>query len=144
MNIIKEFQGEYRWLSNFASCSIVLDNIEYNSVEHAYMSAKSDDGDWKILCSSENYSAGKIKRLSRDIPLRKDWDSIKLSVMKECLEQKFQQEPYKSKLLSTGNSILQEGNNWGDTFWGIGLKSERGLNYLGNLIIEIREQLVKE
>ena len=41
--MIKEFRGEYAWLSNFASVPITLDGIQYPSVEHAYMSAKSKD-----------------------------------------------------------------------------------------------------
>ena len=37
---------------------------------------------------------------------------------------------------------LQEGNNWGDAFWGVHLKSEEGENNLGKLIMEIRAQLL--
>ena len=44
---ILEFQGEYRWLSNFSPCEIILDGITYKSVEHAYMSAKSENEEWK-------------------------------------------------------------------------------------------------
>jgi ribA/ribD-fused uncharacterized protein len=139
---IKEFQGEYRWLSNFAPVSIILGDWEYNSVEHAYMSAKSDDEDWKILCASENMTAGQIKRKSRDIALVDNWNEIKLSVMKECIKQKFKQEPYKSKLMATKDFILEEGNTWGDEFWGINLKTGRGQNNLGKLIMSVREGLV--
>ena len=38
--MIKEFKGDYRWLSNFTPCKIELDGFIYPSVEHAYMSAK--------------------------------------------------------------------------------------------------------
>lgn len=51
--MIREFQGEYRWLSNFAPVLIKLDGI-YPSVEHAYMSAKSDDMKWKLFCQDRN------------------------------------------------------------------------------------------
>jgi hypothetical protein len=30
--------------------------------------------------------------------------------MKECIKQKFSQEPYKTKLIETGNQHIQEGN----------------------------------
>lgn len=141
MNTIKEFQGEYRWLSNFAPVKITLDNIEYPSVEHAYMSAKSNDINWKHQCANTNKTPGQIKRLSRAIRLIANWDETKLKVMALCLHQKFNQEPYKSKLKNTVDAILQEGNNWGDEFWGINLKTGKGQNNLGQLIMNIRAGL---
>ena len=49
----KEFKDEFRWLSNFIPCDIILDNITYSSVEHAYQSAKSDNPEWKEFCRTE-------------------------------------------------------------------------------------------
>ena len=43
MNKILQFQGEYRWLSNFAPVKIKLDGYTFASVEAAYMSAKCSD-----------------------------------------------------------------------------------------------------
>jgi len=40
--MIKEFQGEHRWLSNFTPVNILYKGYIYSSVEHAYVSAKSD------------------------------------------------------------------------------------------------------
>lgn len=139
----KEFQNEYRWLSNFAPCKIILDGVEYPSVEHAYMSAKSDDEDWKDFCSNPNNKAGDVKRQSKHIQLKRNWDSIKISVMEECVNQKFTQEPYKSKLLATGDVYLQEGNRWNDKFWGVCLKTNKGENHLGKLIMNVRKKNIK-
>lgn len=61
--------------------------------------------------------------------------------MENCLRQKFKQEPFKSKLLATGNIIIQEGNRWNDKFWGICLKTNQGENHLGKMIMKIREEL---
>lgn len=36
---------------------------------------------------------------------------------------------------------IQEGNYWGDTFWGVDLKKREGENNLGKLVMEIREKL---
>ncbi len=141
--MIREFKQEYRWLSNFAPVNIKIGGISYPSVEHAYMSEKSLDKSWKEFCANEENSAGKVKRASRDILLRDDWDSIKVCVMKECLEQKFLQNPYKELLIQTGCQRIEEGNNWGDTFWGVCLKSGKGKNTLGNLIMEIRSNIKK-
>jgi ribA/ribD-fused uncharacterized protein len=139
--IIREFQGAYRWLSNFSACKIVLDGVEYASVEHAYMSAKSTDSKWKLFCSLTK-SPGVVKKASRSIALPQDWDSQKVLVMKQCLEQKFSQEPYRSLLLATHNAVIQEGNRWGDTFWGVCLRTGIGKNILGKLIMGIRQSIV--
>ena len=139
--MITEFQNEYRWLSNFAPVKIKLDGLEFPSVEHAYMSAKSEDAEWKKFCSNPNNKAGDVKRQSRNITLKDNWNEIKLDIMKECVNQKFSQAPYRTKLLETGTQHLQEGNRWNDKFWGVCLKTNKGENTLGKLIMEIRATL---
>jgi ribA/ribD-fused uncharacterized protein len=139
--MIKEFQNEYRWLSNFSPCLIMLEGVKYPSVEHAYMSAKSDDVNWKMFCADSNNTPGQVKKQSKNIKLVDNWDFIKLDVMKNCLVQKYNQEPYKTKLIETGNQHIQEGNMWNDKFWGVCLKTNKGENNLGKLIMEIRNTL---
>lgn len=96
--MIKEFQGEFRWLSNFAPVSVVYDGVKYRSVEHAYMAAKSNDKAWREFCKN-TYKAGEVKKASRTISLRDDWEQVKIDVMRELLEQKYNTEPYKAMLL---------------------------------------------
>lgn len=138
---IEEFQGEYRWLSNFMPVTIVLDGITYPSVEHAYVSAKCDSITWKQLCSNGGFTANKIKKAGSELPIIDNWDKIKVDVMTECLKQKFNQEPYKSNLINTASKYIQEGNRWNDTFWGFCLKTSLGENNLGKLIMKIRDDL---
>ena len=142
--MITEFQNEYRWLSNFAPVKIKLYGLEFPSVEHAYMSAKSDDVEWKKFCSNQNNKAGDVKRQSRNITLKKDWNEIKLEVMANCIKQKFNTEPYRTKLLETGTQHIQEGNRWNDKFWGVCLKTNKGENHLGRLIMDVRSALAKK
>ncbi|MCR9066815.1 MAG: NADAR family protein [Cytophagales bacterium] len=142
--MIKEFKNEYWWLSNFSPCEIQFNGMLFSSVEHAYMSAKSDDLDWKKFCSDSNNSPGKVKRKSKNIVLKDDWESTKIEVMRKLLKIKFSQNPYKQLLLNTENQVIQEGNRWGDTFWGVDLKTNVGDNNLGLLIMEIREELKEE
>ena len=106
-NIIKEFQGEYRWLSNFYFCRIVLDGVEYPSVEHAFMSAKSDDENWKEFCSDPRNSPSIVKKEGKKVKLIENWDNIKFNIMKECLIQKFNQEPFKSNFLICPTNLRQ-------------------------------------
>ena len=76
--------------------------------------------------------------------LRSDWELIKVSVMRELLVQKFFQSPYQNLLINTGDEYIQEGNRWGDTFWGVCLKTNTGSNNLGILLMEIRNDLLLE
>jgi len=141
--MIKEFQDEYRWLSNFYPVPIVYKGIEYPSTEHAYMSAKSHDPEWKEFCRTEP-KAGKVKRASRDIKLRSDWEAVKVYVMKAVLIKKFEQEPFRQWLLDTGEVYIQEGNHHKDEFWGVNLATGKGSNWLGVLIMCVRDELREE
>ena len=64
--------------------------------------------------------------------------------MAECVKQKFNQEPYRTKLLETGTLHIQEGNRWNDKFWGVCLKTNKGENHLGKLIMDVRSALAKK
>jgi ribA/ribD-fused uncharacterized protein len=138
--MIEQFRDEYRWLSNFTPVKVVYEGIEYASVEHAYMSAKSHDMVWKSRCADSQVSAAQIKKESKEIDLREDWEKVKFEVMLECVRQKMTQEPFKSKLEATGNVYIQEGNIWGDTVYGVCLKTNKGQNLLGKMIMKIREE----
>jgi len=142
--MIKEFRGQYRWLSNFTPVNIEVNKIIYPSVEHAFMSAKSNDISWKRFCADSNNSAGAVKKKSKSIKLVKDWDIIKYDIMEECLRQKFNQEPFRTKLLSTRNIDIQEEDRWNDTIWGVCLKTNIGDNKLGKLIMKIRKELQEQ
>lgn len=106
------------------------------------MSAKSDDPEWKKTCAGD-FKPGMIKKMSRSKKLAEDWDVKKLIVMEECIRKKFTQEPFKLMLVATGNCFIQEGNHWGDTFWGIDMRYRPvdGKNHLGRLIMKIRNEL---
>jgi ribA/ribD-fused uncharacterized protein len=134
--IIEEFKGEYRWLSNFMPVTIILDGITYPSVEHAYVSAKGYTKEWKMECADTTLTSANAKAKGRGLTVE-DKDEI----MTECVKQKFNQEPYKTKLLATGDRHIQEGNRWGDKYWGVCLKTNIGENKLGNIIMKIRDDL---
>jgi ribA/ribD-fused uncharacterized protein len=139
--MIKQFQNEYRWLSNFSPAEVMFNGVSYASVEHAYMSAKSNDVEWKSFCADRKNSPADVKKASKNIKLRSDWNEVKLEVMEHCVRQKMNQEPYRSKLLATGTIYIQEGNTWKDTFWGVDLRTGEGLNHLGKIIMKVRNEL---
>lgn len=140
--MITQFKEENEWLSNFATVSISSGNYLFPSVEHAYMSEKSDSKEWKLFCSNDDNPAGVVKKASYHEKLVDDWHKKKVEIMKRFLIQKFNQEPYKTLLLKTGSQHISEGNWWNDTFWGVCLKLNSGQNILGRLIMDIRNDLV--
>lgn len=73
------------------------------------------------------------------------WNEIRVTVMTNLVTQKFQKNKYLAQLLwLTGDKTLVEGNNWGDTFWGVDLHSGVGGNHLGKILMNIRGTLSSE
>jgi len=139
MEAIKEFQGEYHWLSNFYPCQVMWMGNPYPTVENAYQAAKSQEP-W-YLNKMMACSPGESKKLSREVPLPPDWEDRKVDIMLFLVRQKMSSEPFRSWLLDTGDRPIYEGNTWGDNFWGVDLKTGQGKNILGQIIMDIRGTL---
>jgi ribA/ribD-fused uncharacterized protein len=138
LNSILFFKHDFRFLSNFYPCKLVYDNLIYDSSEHAYMAQKTLD---PILREKIRLTLkpGDAKRLGSKIVLREDWEEVKLQIMYEVVLAKFiQNNSLKELLLSTGDRYLEEGNTWGDTFWGV--CNNHGENCLGQILMLIRLQ----
>lgn len=142
--MIKEFQGEYRWLSNFAAVNVNFEGKVYPSVEHAYVAAKSTDETFREYCTDIKTHPAEVKQAGKEIPLRPDWDEVKEGVMMHLLKEKYNQEPYKTQLIETKDTYIQEGNWWGDKVWGYCFKTNEGDNLLGIMIMEIRRKLIRD
>lgn len=143
--VIKEFREQYRFLSNFWSCEVVLegdDNI-YPSVEHAYQASKSCLVDQREKIKKLS-SPGKAKIYANRIQLGPYWEDSKVRIMKALLEQKFKNDPLRKLLIDTKNALLIEGNHWHDNFWGscyCDKCGDKGKNVLGKLLMEIRNEI---
>lgn len=139
--MIDRFLGEYDWLSNFYPCEVTYKGKKFPSVENAYQCAKLDTSYERDMTSDlQSCSPGQAKRLGSKYGRNCGvWQSYKLVVMKDLLDQKFGKPDFARLLLNTGDQKIIEGNNWGDTFWGI--CNGRGANHLGCMIQEIRTQL---
>ncbi len=136
--MISEFQGQYRFLSNFHCSPIEFEGRLWRSVEHAYQATKSlDDNVRDQICRMSK--PGDAKRFGRTIVLRPDWEEVKLAVMLCLLELKFAIDPLRMALLQTGDEELIEGNYWGDRFWGV--CAGTGQNHLGKLLMQVRAEL---
>lgn len=44
-------------------------------------------------------------------------------------------------LLSTGDQLIEEGNDWGDQFWGVDRVTKQGHNQLGKIYMALRKEL---
>jgi N-glycosidase YbiA len=138
--IIPEFRGPTRWLSNFHMCEIHYNGMIFQSTEHAYQAAKCINSYDALLFTDSHMTCSEAKKKGMMVLLRPDWESVKLNVMYEVNNYKFNtHNDLKEKLLATGDAILQEGNSWGDTFWGI--CNGKGSNHLGRILMKIRDNL---
>ena len=138
------FDGKYAFLSNFYPSPIAPfnDGIVYPTVEHAFQAYKTTDINKRKEIAAQP-TPGKAKHLGRHVEIRDDWQEIRINVMYTALKEKFKDLELRTKLLSTGNAELIEGNTWSDNFWGDchcpKCRDIKGENNLGKLLMKIRE-----
>lgn len=140
--MILEFQGEYRFLSNFWPAKVELDGVIYPSVEHAYQAAKTTSVDDRnfIIASP---TPGIAKQRSKEIVKRPEWEFVKLGIMWELVTKKFIHYKLRKQLLAIRGIYLREGNTWHDNFWGVctcARCGSSGRNYLGRILMNIRDK----
>ena len=119
--------------------------MKFISSEHAYMAWKTLDLETRKKMASME-SCGDVKKFTyaEDFPLRPDYSNEgRLEAMRIILESKFSQKNPElcKKLLATVNSTLLEGNTWNDTFFGFDLNKGEGKNYLGQILMYVRDLL---
>lgn len=147
--MIKQFDGTYRFLSNFWPCWVVFNwhhsTYVTTTVEHAFQASKATNID-DFLKVLHNKTPGAAKRLAKTIRLRTDWELVKMDIMKKLVADKFLTPTLKRSLIETGDQDLVEGNYWHDNFWGDcycnNCSKIEGLNYLGKILMEVRNELV--
>lgn len=129
------------YLSNFYFSDFVMDDVVYPTVEHYFQSKKFEGTKWEnyiLSLTTPKDTAREGKR--RDLPLRKDWESIKEEVMYDALHAKFSQSgKLKELLLNTGEQELVENSPF-DNYWGVG-REQMGRNRLGVLLMRLREDI---
>lgn len=136
--MINSFSGEFAFLSNFHVAPFRWNGYTVLTVEHAFQAWKATTSEdmLKVLACP---SPGLSKRTARKLPLRTDWDDIKVGCMYDLLKRKFAIPEMKELLLATGDCELIEGNHWGDVYWG--KVGDNGKNILGKLLMLVREEL---
>jgi N-glycosidase YbiA len=139
-----KLENPYKPFSNFHMASFTVDGKMYPSVEHYFQAMKfpSDPTFQETIRTAKTAAKAKSLGRSRDHPIRENWDSARVDVMKKGLEAKFTQHPnLKALLLSTGSKRLVEASK-DDSFWGMG-RTGKGKNKLGELLMDLRTQLLR-
>lgn len=141
MEKIEAFQGEFRFLSNFYPSPITIGKITFPTVEHAFQAAKTNiPAERKLIIEAK--TPGEAKRLGRKVTKRDDWDEVKLYVMEFLVTLKFKQnQELREMLILTHPYELEEGNTWGDTFWGT--CNGDGQNWLGTILMQVRKDFIE-
>lgn len=139
---IDSFREEFFFLSNFYPVDLEVDGKKYASSEHYYQACKALDPDeHEKIRKAPN--AGATKKIAKAIKsFNPNWDNVRLDVMRRVLLVKFAIPELKEVLLMTGDAYLEEGNWWGDSFWGV-CRGE-GKNHLGKMLMEIRKKFQDE
>jgi len=138
----KSNNDPYGEFSNFYPCVLIVDGVEYSSVEHYYQSKKFKGTEFEEQVRMQS-SPMKAKKLAYSEEAKKyfdvKWDEHKLVVMGRGLYHKFIIERFKNLLLSTGSSEIIEYSDK-DYYWGRG-RDGAGYNMMGKLLMELRERL---
>lgn len=127
---ITAFTGEFYFLSNFYMTN-------GKSVEHYFQASKFRDREYAEWVLDSRYPR-EAKQRGRKGILRPEWDQVRLGVMERLLRVKFQDPTLRAKLMATSPRHLEEGNHWGDRFWGT--VNGIGENHLGRLLMKIRDE----
>lgn len=134
----------YGEFSNFAEYPIRIDGATWPTTEHYFQAQKFEDAAYRQRIRKA-HSPMEAARMGRDrkMKLRRDWESVKISVMHAALLAKFRQhDDLRALLLSTGDAKLVERTE-NDDYWGDG-GDGRGRNMLGQLLMRVRETLIAE
>lgn len=148
---IDNFQGQYRFLSNFYPAEIEYDGKLWPTVEHAYQAAKTTNPRLQEEIRLAK-TPGQAKRLGAEVPLRGDWHKVRVPIMENLVRIKFKSHPdLVKKLLATGDAELIEGNHWHDNYWGYCVcarcnppgwyEESRSKNHLGRILMRVRRDL---
>jgi ribA/ribD-fused uncharacterized protein len=132
---------DYGCFSNFSPHPIRLKGKTWPTSEHYFQAQKfagTSDED-EVRRAKSPMIAARMGR-SRKRPLRKDWESVKDSIMHDAVLAKFTQyEDLQATLLATGALTIVE-HTEKDRYWGDGGDGS-GKNRLGQILMRVREEL---
>ena len=147
--------ANWSWLSSFHPVSgfFYHKGKKYKTVEHAFNAQKCTDTKYQNLfrMDSSTYigdvalkakTTGSSKSFeSSGFKKREDWDTVRVSIMKECVLAAFKSDPkLTQKLIDTHPQPLHHTGFKVGTFWG--MQKGVGENNHGKILMEIRSTLL--
>jgi ribA/ribD-fused uncharacterized protein len=132
---------DFGCFSNFAPYPIQMDGKVWPTSEHYFQAQKFEDSVHRenIRKTKSPMIAARMGR-DRKKPLRRDWETVKVAVMREVVLAKFtQHDDIRQVLISTGDATIVE-HTENDSYWGDGGDGS-GTNMLGRILMEVREEL---
>jgi ribA/ribD-fused uncharacterized protein len=139
-------RGEpYYQFTNFYPAAVIIDEQRWPSTEH-YFQAQKFVGTPYLDIVRGMPSAREAFQLSRNPTVsqwrRSDWDAVKDDIMLKALRCKFAQHTDLMNLLwETGEKEIIE-HTANDSYWADGGGPGRGLNKLGKLLMQVRDDIV--
>lgn len=143
-------------LSNFYPCRLTdpTDGLNYSCSEQYYQAAKADcfqDHEaYKYIMKSNNPAHMKVRAERIKNVDKAEWARIKRGILRRAVLLKFSQNPRLRRALYRTRGTIVEASP-GDSYWGVGRslwdprasepKSWRGENVMGQILMEVREQL---
>lgn len=131
------FRNELYFLSNMYPCKVAYNGYTYSCAESAFQAQKCPELAHEFV-PLDGFQA---KKAGRKVPLRPDWESVKMDIMKDIVSAKFNQNSRLYEKLSRVDSDIVEENTWNDTFWGV--CRGKGQNHLGRILMQIRGNMKK-
>lgn len=129
--------------SNFSLHPVKTEKGVFLFSEAAFQSYKDPDNEEYIKQLQNISKPVDARRLGRKCLMRKDWDNVKLEYMLHVLRLKIDQNnEIKENLMNSGMRYIFESNK-NDCYWGMG-EDGKGNNYLGKLLMKIREEIFLE
>jgi len=134
-------KDDYGCFSNFSPHAVQMKGKVWPTSEHYFQAQKfaghPDEED--VRQAGSPMIAARMGR-SRKRPFRRDWESVKLDVMREVVRAKFTQHPeLTAVLLGTDDAVLVE-HTAKDAYWADGGDGS-GQNWLGRILMEVRAEL---
>lgn len=141
---IDDFNGDFGFLNNEYESEVYYEGLVYPNVYTAFQASRSTN-DFVRKQISEAKSAYEVYSLSQQIEDPKDWPSRRLKVMEMLARDKFTRHAdMKQELITTGSRLLVNSyahETPSNLFWGKVKGS--GFNYLGTILMNIREEVFK-
>ena len=141
---ITEYQLNLLPLDNFSSFGLVMDNLYFQTSEHAFQYLKFVDTNIEIAQKIKNaFSPNDARRIAHENKRHKvdNWTSFKYKNMEKVLRLKVMQNPIvMKKLLDTKDYIIAEYCTDEDTDWGLN-SDNLGENNLGKIWMKIRDEI---